>query len=135
MFGFWAQNTQKRPGSDDKSASLPKSQWLFFWRGQSRKIWNNLVFDLDFNDASCLVFGLKILTKNQAQMTIPRHWPRISCFFRRGKKIWNNLVFDIKILAKGLAQMTSLRHCPKISGFFLRGGQSRKIWNNLVFDL
>jgi hypothetical protein len=30
MSGFWAQNTRKVPqGSDDKSASLPKSQWLF----------------------------------------------------------------------------------------------------------
>jgi hypothetical protein len=29
MSDFWAQNTRKRPGPDDKSASLPKSQWVF----------------------------------------------------------------------------------------------------------
>jgi hypothetical protein len=45
----------------------PKVSGFFLEGGQSRITWNNLVFDLklDFKDASCLVFGLKILTKDQ----------------------------------------------------------------------
>jgi hypothetical protein len=36
MSGFCAQNTRKRPGSDDKSASLPKTQRFVFLGSQSK---------------------------------------------------------------------------------------------------
>jgi hypothetical protein len=45
-----------------------------------------LVFDLllDFKDASCLVFGLKILAKDKAQVTSLRYCLKVSGFSSEG---------------------------------------------------
>jgi hypothetical protein len=64
----------------------PKVSGFFSWEVNLRKIWNNLVIDLflDFKDASCLVFGLILLAKDEAQMTSLRHCPKGTGFFSEG---------------------------------------------------
>jgi hypothetical protein len=152
MSGFSAQNTCKRPASDDKSASLPKSQGLFVLGGQSRKIWNNFVF---WSLTRLQRRGMSgFWTQNTRKRPGPDDksalLPKIQwLFFLRGqsRKIWNNLVFwsltrhQRRVMSSFWAQNTRKKpssddksaSLPKSQWLFYLGGRSRKIWNNLVF--